>query len=100
MPARKRFAKVHMRCTKERCKARFKGIDNCEAKCPVCGARAKPDVWAAKKEWNLKLCNCSAYSWSGRNSPHRLGGGACYYNPRNPQPEQFDMPATPGEYPF
>jgi Zn ribbon nucleic-acid-binding protein len=82
--------KVHMRCTREVCKKRFKGLAVADAVCPDCGARAKADVWAAKKEWRNSLCYCDGYSWSIKGAPHHIGRGACNYNEANQQPTETE----------
>jgi hypothetical protein len=87
-----------MRCTVEKCKKRFKG--KAGAPCPVCGSRAKPDAWAAKKEWNRRLCDCdgSVYTPEKDYARHRRGSRGCVH-----EFGDLDVAESPGtgeEYPF
>lgn len=98
--ARRRYTKVHMRCTSDGCRRRFKAIPLNDHPCPFCGKTAKPDGWAAKKPWNDKLCNCGAWHWSSELAHHRLGSSRHGVKCLGPIEPPEDLPGVPGDYPF
>lgn len=93
--------KVHMRCTVEKCKKRFKGVLTTDTKCPTCGGRAKADVWAAKKEWRALTCYCNGvvYTPNDNFTGHRRGSIGCVHQGVGDEPP-VEMPGNGLEYPF
>lgn len=81
MPAATHRAPKHLRCTHRGCRKRFKGHEG--DVCPACGKSAKLDPFNNARPWRAHLCYCDGYWWGIKGSPHRMGGGACKYNPRN-----------------
>lgn len=82
--------RYHWRCSKETCKARYKGALHPDEykrkwKCKACGGERFRMIANLQKDSCNILCNCGAYArWQDEHSsgpaPHRRGSRACAYN--------------------